>query len=151
MAMEIVKIMVQPYVKMELTDKENGIKDVEFDTDLTIEKFLEHLKTTVTEHPIDKKFLVLLDKDNIECDEKLQVKEYTDSNNHIKLDYYGHFVLQFATLDEKEEAQYTFKFVTMKDTLGGLIPMKWKTAKPKLITIEDILSKSQRDALGDTS
>jgi len=39
----------------------------------------------------------------------------------------------------------------MKDTLGGLIPMKWKTAKPKLITIEDILSESQRKALGDTS
>jgi len=106
MAMETVKIIIQPYIKMGLSDDElkTGIKDIEFETDLTIEDFLKHLKTMVTEHPIDKKFLVLLDKDNIECDEKLQVKEYTDSNNHIKLDYYGHFVLQFATLDAKEEA-----------------------------------------------
>lgn len=145
MAMETIKIIVQPYIKMGLVDEElkTGIKDVEFDTDKPIKDFLEHLKKQVTEDPIDKKFLILLDKDNIECDETKPVKKYTDSNNHIKLDYSSHFVLQFATLDVKEgkeEPQYKFKFVTMKDTLGGLIPMKWKTAKPKLITIEDVLS-----------
>jgi len=58
------------------------------------------------------------------------------------LDYYGHFVLQFATLNKDNTPEIKHKFVTMKETVPGLIPLKWK--EKKLVTIDDVFSESMK-------
>jgi len=61
MAMETIKIMIQPYIKMELTDVKTGTKEVKFEDENTVKELLDVLRLQVTEDPIEKKFLVLLD------------------------------------------------------------------------------------------
>jgi hypothetical protein len=54
--------------------------------------------------PIDRKFLVILDENNLEItDTSTKVTEILTTTKTLKVDYKGHFVLEFITLDDKLE------------------------------------------------
>lgn len=62
--------------------------------------------------PIDRKFLVILDENNLEItDTSTKVTEILTTTKTLKVDYKDHFVLEFITLDDNFTSLFAYKFV----------------------------------------